>query len=204
MPGRRHLVLATAVARTVVLGGVPDAPAAPRRPAAPPGPGSPEIGPSAPLGGLQGFLRAGVPEVTRVSGNWAGYLVSGEPGSFTVVEARWTQPAADCADAPYDTIAAVWVGLDGTDGGKGTVQQTGTSSECVEDERVYNAWYEMWPGVAVEYNDPVEPGDRLWARVEYIGNDTYELFLRNITKKWTEITYAKPRAGPTPSEPLPR
>ncbi|MFJ3794101.1 G1 family glutamic endopeptidase [Kitasatospora sp. NPDC090091] len=175
---RHHLGPATEVARTAVLGGAPAV--------------------QQPSGAFLGFPLAGAPEVTQVSTSWAGYLVHGGPGAFTTVEARWTEPAADCTDAPYDTLAAIWVGLDGSAGGKGTVQQTGTVSSCTEGEREYTAWFEMWPDVAVFYNDPVEPGDRLWARVEYIGNDTYELFLRNITKKWTEVTYAKPPKGTDP------
>ncbi|MFD0350598.1 G1 family glutamic endopeptidase [Kitasatospora aburaviensis] len=151
-----------------------------------------------------GFPRAAGPAATRGSRNWSGYVAADKPGSFTSVEAHWIQPVANCTGATADSVAALWVGLDGSRAGRGTVQQTGTTVSCVDGRPEYLAWYEMFPAEQVYYNDPVEPGDELWARVAIIGTNRYELLLRNVTKKWTELSYAEPPEGRTPSGPPPR
>ncbi|GAA2829703.1 G1 family glutamic endopeptidase [Kitasatospora sp. CM 4170] len=198
MPVPRHALLAATVALVAILGSAPPASAAPSRTAAPPVQGPAAIRPTWPHGALPGFPRAAGPAATRGSRNWSGYVAADKPGSFTSVEAHWIQPVANCTGATADSVAALWVGLDGSRAGRGTVQQTGTTVSCVDGRPEYLAWYEMFPAEQVYYNDPVEPGDELWARVAIIGTNRYELLLRNVTKKWTELSYAEPPEGADP------
>ena len=126
-------------------------------------------------------------------GNWAGYEALGAIDEFHDVEARWRQPAAMCASGRA-TYATFWVGLDGArpEEGDNTVEQTGTGAWCAPDGRVeYYAWYELFPTDIVDYNDPVRPGDQLQAEVRALSHDCFELFLRDFTQKWTQITYAR-------------
>ncbi|MEU6238405.1 G1 family glutamic endopeptidase [Kitasatospora sp. NPDC047058] len=186
MPAQRLLALAASVAVIAVLGGATPAPAVPGRPAVSPVPGPPPTRPTGALATHQRFAE-------HDSANWAGYMASGDPGAFTRVQARWTQPAVTCTGTERQS-SSFWVGLSDP----GVIEQTGTTAICENGRPRYDVWYEMYPALPVEYNDPLEPGDELFARVEYLGGNSYELTLRNLTKKWAEVSYAEPPAGTVP------
>jgi hypothetical protein len=130
--------------------------------------------------------------------NWAGYRVPGNPGTVREVQAEWAQPAATCPDEG-PTAASFWVGLDGQ-AGDTTLEQTGTVVDCTDGTPVYQAWYEMWPGDVHRYNDPVAAGDRIRARVTYLGGDNhqFELAIEDVTQRWEEDTYEVPPDGRVP------
>jgi hypothetical protein len=116
------------------------------------------------------------------STNWSGYAATGSAGSFSSVSSSWTQPSATCNDSG-DEYAAFWVGLDGYN--SGSVEQTGTDSDCSGGSPDYYGWYEMYPNAPVYYNNPVQPGDGMSASVSVSG-DTYTLVLTDSTQNWTQ------------------
>ncbi|MFE5589973.1 G1 family glutamic endopeptidase [Streptomyces sp. NPDC056549] len=135
------------------------------------------------------------PEPLVPSLNWAGYVVDGG-GPFTQVRATWVQPTLACTGPGYSAVA-IWVGLGGIKTSP-TLEQTGTHASCKDSKARHDPWYEMVPADAVFYNDPVRAGDKLWAQVSFLGQDTYELLLQNFTAGWMELTYAQHPAGPKP------
>jgi hypothetical protein len=105
--------------------------------------------------------------------NWGGYVVYNSAYSVTKVAASWTVPTiagvsgTTCPDAQstWDSNS-VWIGIDGY--ADGTVEQTGTSSDCFYGTVNYYAWYEFYPsGSVVVFS--VNPGDAIKATVTYVG-----------------------------------
>jgi hypothetical protein len=134
--------------------------------------------------GRDGVVRAvpGAPNhkiSNSTSTNWAGYAVTG--GTYKTVTSSWVQPAVTCSGTAYSSF---WVGIDGDT--SGTVEQTGTESDCNGSTPVYSSWYEMYPKFPVNYPDPVSPGDHFTATVATDGKGSFTLTLSNTTRGWTE------------------
>jgi peptidase A4-like protein len=117
------------------------------------------------------------------STNWSGYAVTG--GRYTSVSSSWTVPAVSCSGTAYSSF---WVGLDGDT--SGTVEQTGTDSDCSGSTPQYYAWYEMYPKFPSNYRDPVTPGDKMTASVTTDGKGSFTLTISD-GGKWTETTTAR-------------
>jgi hypothetical protein len=125
------------------------------------------------------------------STNWSGYAATGANGHFTSVSASWTEPTAHCSGggAKY---AAFWAGLDGFN--SGSVEQTGTDSDCNGSSPDYYGWYEMYPANPVYFSNAMSPGDHITASVTFSGSSTYTLVLKDTTKGWTK-TINKSQSG---------
>jgi hypothetical protein len=117
------------------------------------------------------------------STNWSGYAATGSAGQFNSVSSSWTEPAANCTGSD-DEYAAFWVGLDGYN--SGSVEQTGTDSDCDGTTPDYYGWYEMYPADPVYFSNPVAPGDSMSASVTFSGTETYTLVLTDSTQDWTQ------------------
>ena len=111
--------------------------------------------------------------------NWSGYAATG--GRYTKVSAKWTAPKVKCSGAT--TYSSFWVGLDGD--GSGTVEQTGTESDCQGASASYFAWYEMFPKFPVKIGHPVFPGDAMSASVTAGSNSSFKLAISDHTQGWT-------------------
>lgn len=127
--------------------------------------------------------------VTATSPNWVGYAINTKidtavrGGGYTSVAASWVQPAVDCTKG--DGTVVFWVGLDGW--GTDAVEQTGTQASCAAGTAHYAAWWETYPTNSItSYPDTVAPGDRISARVDYVGVAGYELYLSDPTQGWAE------------------
>ena len=144
---------------------------------------------SAAVGPVKGKLRVG--RGTVESTNWSGYAAYGT--TFKDVKGSWIQPAADCSSVKgkQTTIAAFWAGLDGYT--SGTVEQTGTESDCSGGSPLYFAWYEFYPAGVIQINHPVEPGDVLTSEVSQNGS-TVTAKLTDSTQGWTN-TASEPASG---------
>jgi hypothetical protein len=144
---------------------------------------------SAAVGPIQGKLRVG--RGTVESTNWSGYAAFGK--TFTDVKGSWKQPAANCSAVKGNqtTIAAFWAGLDGFT--SGTVEQTGTESDCSGKSALYFAWYEFYPAGVVEINHPVMVGDTLTAEVSHNAS-TVTVKLTDSTRGWTSSA-SEPATG---------
>ena len=134
--------------------------------------------------------QSGGQDTSASSSNWAGYAVTGAAGSFTSVSASWTQPTATCSTGSQ--YAAFWVGLDGYT--SKTVEQIGTEADCTGQIPRYYAWYEVYPGAAVNFANPVSPGDEFTGTVTAQGNDKFQLVLTDTTQGWTQ-TISATQAG---------
>jgi hypothetical protein len=144
---------------------------------------------SAAAGPIKGKLRVG--RGTVESTNWSGYAAYGK--TFTDVKGSWIQPAANCSSVKgrQTTIAAFWAGLDGYT--SGTVEQTGTESDCIGNRPLYFAGYEFYPAGVVEINHPVQAGDALSAEVSQNGS-TVTVTLKDATRGWTNSA-SEPASG---------
>jgi len=140
-----------------------------------------------PLSGYPGFMLghgyhhsvSGTAALT--SENWSGYAATGNSGAFTSVTSTWVQPAVNCAALPKNAYSAYWVGLDGYS--DSTVEQIGTEADCVRNQPVYDAWYEMYPSnpYEVSANISVVPNNSYTASVVYTPGTTTTTRKRNRT-----------------------
>ncbi|HLY27885.1 MAG TPA: G1 family glutamic endopeptidase [Aggregatilineales bacterium] len=115
------------------------------------------------------------------SDNWSGYIV--DPANFrsgvvTEVGGQWSVPVVTCGKV--DTASAIWIGIDGvTDP---TVEQTGTSQECVSGQAVYCAWVELFPRPLRDVvNFSVAPGNVIQATIVYDVRQGFTLSLKNLS-----------------------
>ena len=137
-------------------------------------------------GGAASSIRhARMHKITNsTSTNWSGYAVTG--GRYTQVSSSWTVPAVTCSGTAYSSF---WVGLDGDT--SGTVEQTGTDSDCSGSTPQYYAWYEMYPKFPSNYSNPVRAGDSMSASVTTNGSGSFTLTISDSTQKWTRTTTAR-------------
>jgi hypothetical protein len=135
------------------------------------------------LGGGLGGLGGGGQNSVVTSSNWAGYVATGSNGTFTSVSSNWTEPVGHCNGAG-GKYAAFWVGIDGYT--SQTVEQIGSEVDCSGFLPRYYAWYEVYPGVAVNFTNPVSPGDQFTGTVTYTAPSTFNLVIKDNTKGWTQ------------------
>ena len=117
------------------------------------------------------------------STNWSGYavetnLASPQAYAFTDVQASWVVPTLS-PSASSNLNASTWIGLDG-DSSK-TVEQIGIDQNFINGKAVYTAWYEMYPKSQVNLDLVIQAGDKINAEVKYLGNNTYQLSLADVT-----------------------
>jgi uncharacterized repeat protein (TIGR02543 family) len=140
--------------------------------------------------------------VVTTSSNWAGYVDTG--GTFSAVSANWVVPTVTC-NTSGDQYAVQWVGIDGY--GSSTVEQDGTTTDCIGTTPSYGAWYEMYGdanvnnGYSVNLSTstyPVVPGNAMSASVTYAAGE-WTLDIADVTVGWTfSIVIATP--SPPPSQ----
>jgi len=118
-------------------------------------------------------LREGLASST----NWSGYAVTGT--NVTDVEGSWTVPAVSCPGGSQ--YASLWIGIDGFN--SGSVEQTGTDSDCQNGVPTYYAWFEFYPHPAYMVNNfAVHPGDVISARTNYDPKSRqFTVSLTNVT-----------------------
>jgi len=121
--------------------------------------------------------RAGVG--VQVTPGWAGYLVRAGADSFTEVRGRWVQPLVVC-NRP-GSAAAFWIGLGGATRRSRALEQVGTSADCSSRaELSYSAWYQLWPGPAIELPIAVNAGDIIESALAVSG-ETVSISLRDVS-----------------------
>jgi hypothetical protein len=114
------------------------------------------------------------------SPNWSGYVAAATAstgGGFDQVGAQWTEPRVSCSAKEAWTL--FWVGFDGWPASDQSVEQGGTSAQCVDGVPRYRAFYEMWPSTAVTTLFPVAAGDRITSSVVY--SSASKLYLISVT-----------------------
>jgi Peptidase A4 family len=126
----------------------------------------------------------------ETSPTWAGYVIYKTRTSVTCVEGSWLQPKVTCPSTG-ELAVAIWVGMDGLDSptvgvdSSRTLEQVGTEAECSGGALRMFAWHEVLPAeqsAQLVETMTVSQGDRLWAMVEYTGDATFTLRIRDITR----------------------
>jgi hypothetical protein len=123
------------------------------------------------------------------STNWSGYAVTGAKGSVKDVKGEWTVPAIQGTCPSTNQYSSFWVGIDGYN--SGTVEQTGTDSDCQGGAPVYYAWFEFYPHPSYLISSvPVKPGDTVSAEAKFNGR-AYVVTLKDVTTGKSFSTSAK-------------
>ncbi|MBI3840948.1 MAG: hypothetical protein HY297_03210 [Thaumarchaeota archaeon] len=121
------------------------------------------------------------------STNWSGYAVTSTSGSVTFVKGSWVVPTVSCGGGTQ--YSSFWVGIDGYN--SGTVEQTGTDSDCSSGSPRYYAWYEFYPRPSFIVNGlTVHPGDTIVAQVQYSGSK-FVTTITDVTTGQTSSTSAR-------------
>ena len=119
------------------------------------------------------------------STNWAGYAISTANNAVTDVKGSWIVPSfkGSCGGFYNFSEAAIWVGIDGW--GSSTVEQVGTSIECLSILYVssisYFAWYEFYPSAPVGISLTINPGDHMVGEVKYTSSLGFTVSLSDTT-----------------------
>jgi hypothetical protein len=140
------------------------------------------------LAGVLGLSGSASAQVT--SNGWYGYAVTGS--TYTSTTADWVMPTLKCTATDNDYYVEMWTGLDGYS--SDTAEQIGAGVECDGESAYYFGWYELYPDVAVDFSNTLEPGDQLDASVSYDGSSEFTLKLDDVTRGW-EQTVTKNLAG---------
>jgi Peptidase A4 family len=114
------------------------------------------------------------------SRNWGGYItyVTSEGTDFESVQATWVQPTVTCPKPRAWSV--FWVGFDGW--WNDTVEQGGTSAECVGGVPEYESWWEMYPTNAITTVFAISPGDKITASVTYeTSTSTFVIAVSDLT-----------------------
>jgi hypothetical protein len=139
-------------------------------------------------------MSKSAPTVNTTSVNWSGYAVETNLAAFTDVQATWIVPSlSPSASSNHNTYSSTWIGLDG-DSSK-TVEQIGIEQDYINGKAVYYAWYEMYPKALVKLDLVIQAGDKIHAEVQFLGNNTYQLHLDDVTSGdsfTTQIESSKP------------
>ena len=134
------------------------------------------------------FLRVATPPILKATGqivgtNWSGYVAATNlnvpaTGTVTMVSGTWVVPTVTTSTT--DAYSSDWVGIDGWT--SGTVEQLGTEQDSVGGTASYSAWWEMYPAYPVYITSiTVSPGDTMSGEVSWIGGDTFQMTLTDVT-----------------------
>jgi Peptidase A4 family len=128
--------------------------------------------------------------------NWGGYVDYNASYLVTKVVGTWTVPVivgargGTCPDAQktWDDHSD-WVGIDGFM--DGTVEQTGTASDCFYGQVAYYPWYEFYPAGSEAFPaaDVVNGGDLMVGEVNYVGpsegGPVFTTTLTDLSQHWS-------------------
>jgi peptidase A4-like protein len=127
------------------------------------------------------------------STNWSGYAVTGSTGSVTDAKGSWKVPAIVGACPSTNQYSSFWVGIDGFN--SGTVEQTGTDSDCQGGSPTYYAWYEFYPHPSFIISGiTVHPGDTMSAEASFNGR-SFTVTIKDTTTGQSFSTSAKVRSA---------
>jgi hypothetical protein len=108
------------------------------------------------------------------SANRAGYVVHSNVGNgqFSSVSGSWVVPSVSSSSSTGQGqgYSAFWVGLGGSGSGSQALEQVGTSSDTVDGQTRYYAWYELVPEPETQLNLAVHPGDHMTGQVSASGS----------------------------------
>jgi len=113
------------------------------------------------------------------STNWSGFAVTGPTNSVTDAKGSWIVPSIQGSCSSTNQYSSFWVGIDGYS--SGTVEQTGTDSDCQGGVPTYYAWYEFYPHPSFIFSSlTIHPGDRISAEAHFSGR-TFTVTITDTT-----------------------
>ncbi len=126
-------------------------------------------------------------EKSFLSPNWAGYIVVKKDSNNQIeektvkyVEGTWEVPEVDCSSISTGYVY-IWVGIDGYSSSSNTIEQIGTAARCNGGNPSYFAFWEMYPRPVNQIsNFQISPGDEVYAKVEFIGKNNFNLSITNL------------------------
>src|SRR2546426_4242709 len=127
------------------------------------------------------------------STNWSGYAVTGSSGSVTDAKGSWKVPTVVGSCPSTNQYSSFWVGIDGFS--SGTVEQTGTDSDCQNGVPTYYAWYEFYPHPSFLIRSlTIHPGDHISAEAHFTGR-SFVVTVTDVTTGATFSTSSKVRGA---------
>jgi Peptidase A4 family len=135
--------------------------------------------------------------------NWSGYINVAKRGIFfNEAWTYWVVPKFTCRVhriGRNGSMAGQWVGIDGSSG-SATVEQEGTAVDCLFNrshtrlEGITTMWWEMFPRPPHQYVGVVRPGDRIGAVTRYVGNNKFQLYIKDFNNgNYINTTQACPK-----------
>lgn len=131
-----------------------------------------------------------------------------QTNGVTAISASWVVPAVQCNFAGYTSNQisegiAVWVGFDGI--GNVIPEQVGSMSFCLNGSPSYWAWEDdqthgtgNTAGALAAFGD-TSAGDQMTASIAYLGNNEFQLIIKDLTadrsRAYTAIINNAPRAS---------
>jgi hypothetical protein len=113
------------------------------------------------------------------STNWSGFAVTAGSGAVSDAKGSWIVPTIQGTCTSTNQYSSFWVGIDGFN--SGTVEQTGTDSDCQNGAPTYYAWYEFYPHPSFLISGlTIHPGDHISAEVSFAN--------RRFTTTITDVT----------------
>ncbi len=125
------------------------------------------------------------------STNWSGYAVTGSSGSVSNAKGSWIVPAIRGTCTSTNQFSSFWVGIDGFS--SGTVEQTGTDSDCQNGSPTYFAWFEPHPSFIIS-GLSISPGDHISAQASFNGR-SFVVSISDTTTGASFSTSAKVRGA---------
>ena len=132
-------------------------------------------------------------EASSQSTNWSGFAVTGASGSVSSARGSWIVPAIQGTCPGTNQYSSFWVGIDGFN--SGTVEQTGTDSDCQNGAPTYYAWFEFFPHPSFLISGmTIRPGDHMTAQASFSGR-SFTVTITDATTGATFSTSAKVRGA---------
>ena len=123
------------------------------------------------------------------STNWSGFAVAAGSGAVSDAKGSWIVPTIQGSCTSTNQYSSFWVGIDGFN--SGTVEQTGTDSDCQNGAPTYYAWYEFYPHPSFLISGlAIHPGDHISADVVF-ANRRFTTTIIDVTTGLSFSTSAK-------------
>jgi Peptidase A4 family len=124
------------------------------------------------------------------STNWSGFAVTGPAGSVSDAKGSWVVPTIQGTCPSTNQFSSFWVGIDGYS--SGTVEQTGTDSDCQGGVPTYYAWFEFFPHpLSIISGISVHSGDIMSAEVHANGRGSFTVSITDTTSHQSFSTSSK-------------
>lgn len=158
------------------------------------------------VGPVRGLHKLPAPQVAGknasfTSHNWDGYTVTNtantDTTTFNSVSATWVQPAVTCNAA--GSLGSTWVGFDGWLPTSTSVEQGGSSAQCINTVTPsYFLWWEMFPFNGEQDTVQINAGDTIHGSVTFdTAHNVFDIVItdQTLNKGLSESVACQPDMG---------